>query len=140
MEWRQAVDASAFFLVEATGDSDSTHCDPLFAAGLEVLSPPDDDAESCTLDSCNGTGTDCVDNTVCVDELNDFGGEESKDGNGDDDVDEYEDDGFGLSDKIASEAESRMKDKDAKVGVDADGELMNEMEKNRLFWETCLAT
>nr|DAD33479.1 TPA_asm: hypothetical protein HUJ06_012330 [Nelumbo nucifera] len=51
--WRLVVDASSFFLVEATGDSEAD-CDPIgTTAGNEFSTVDDDDAESCTSDSCS---------------------------------------------------------------------------------------
>ncbi|XP_019056021.1 PREDICTED: uncharacterized protein LOC104613517 [Nelumbo nucifera] len=119
--WRLVVDASSFFLVEATGDSEAD-CDPIgTTAGNEFSTVDDDDAESCTSDSCS---SEFINGNTVHESFNGFGDDDDNaDGSDEDD---------GLSDISSGGAKSRDEGQD--------GELMNEMEKSKLFWETCLAS
>lgn len=117
MDGKNVIDVSSFFLFEATGDSESDF-EPGMAADVEK-----DDAESCI---CDLYDTDRVeDDDEFVDQWFPKDVDDGDDDEDDDD-DEVTVDQCWISDKM--------------VSVDSGGELMDESEKNRLFWEACLAS
>ncbi|XWS76483.1 hypothetical protein CRYUN_Cryun01aG0180200 [Craigia yunnanensis] len=130
------VDVSSFFLFEATGDSEAGCFDPAMSV---INHAEDDDAESC---SCDTTS----DFLPGVRELNSL---EEKLANVDD-YNEDEEDGEVVEQKEVHLYKKCRDDKRingvvakekklSAVSVDST-ETMNEMEKNRLFWEACLAS
>ncbi|TKY61841.1 hypothetical protein E2542_SST11694 [Spatholobus suberectus] len=119
--------SSSYVLLEATGDSEAD-CNPptMGEHGYEV-GRADDDAQSCSYDSsetCNAA------------EVN---GYESL--NNDDDDDDVEDEKkaetHGTSYCDDDEMQQHQK---SWVSDDSGQELVDEMEKNKLFWEACLAS
>ncbi|KAK8486221.1 hypothetical protein V6N13_002885 [Hibiscus sabdariffa] len=125
----KVIDISCFLLLEATGDSETLCFDPAMS--------DDDDAESC---SCDTPG---------VRELNEL---EQKANVGDEDEDEDEEEGK----VVELQKEPRLHKNCREDGSDHQGfngvgkgkkpssasvdspETLNE--KNRLFWEACLAS
>lgn len=118
---RNLVDVSSFLFFEATGDSELDSVDP--NVSITTFSQHDDDAESCSYDSSDfHTAHDEVINDSCCHHFQAC--------IIDDNVEE------------GDEAHSHIRDeKKSSVSVDSSHEeLPSEMEKNRLFWETCLAS
>ncbi|KAJ8898704.1 hypothetical protein K2173_004738 [Erythroxylum novogranatense] len=118
------VDVGSFFLVEATGDSDDVHLHPPDIA----VDLADDDAGSCSYD---------VSDHSCVSDLNndDCGCYEGEKYCGNVEEEEIRICGgepwrsdVGFHQKSCASVDSTT------------SEPMTEMEKNRLFWETCLAS
>ncbi|KAK7284701.1 hypothetical protein RJT34_19452 [Clitoria ternatea] len=116
--------SSSYMFLEASGDSEAD-CDPttLWEHAYESGRADDDDAQSCSYDDS--------DESCHADELN---GYESLNG---DDEDEKKFEAYGTSYCEDDEMEEHHK---SSVSDDSDQELMDEMEKNRLFWEACLAS
>ncbi|XVF72523.1 hypothetical protein PTKIN_Ptkin12aG0128100 [Pterospermum kingtungense] len=144
----KVVDVSSFLLFEATGDSEAGCC---FDPALSAINPAedhvdDDDAESCSFDA---TSDDLLPAGVFR-ELNSL---EYKRANvvGDDDlIHEDEEDGEVVDQQEVHNLYKKCRDdqrfingvaakekKSSAVSVDSS---MSEMEKNRLFWEACLAS
>ncbi|KAK9282163.1 hypothetical protein L1049_005075 [Liquidambar formosana] len=138
MESRNVVDVSCFLLFEDSGDSEADF-DPIMAVDVaHDNNVADDDAESCSCDL-----SDCE--RVC--ELKDLEVQEYFEDSDDDDYEgevnsygqSYSGEQKGLT-KIASGLMMAAgQDQKSRAGVDSAME-MNEMERNRLFWETCLAS
>lgn len=142
------VDVSSFFLFEATGDSEAeAGCfDPAGAMSVINHDEDDGDAESCSWD----TTSDFIrELNRLEDRPNIVVGEDEEDDDGDRDgdgevVDQKEPvchlykkcrDDDGLSKSKLEKKSSRS------VSVDStQTQTMNEMEKNKLFWEACLAS
>ncbi|XP_061342550.1 uncharacterized protein LOC133288757 [Gastrolobium bilobum] len=131
MDRKDPMDFSSYIHFEATGDSE-VDCDPnLGGYACEIARVGgDDDALSCSYD-----GSD----TCNAAELN---GYESCDaGDHDDDEkkeDEEKDEVYGIS--YCEDDEMQEGDQKSFVSFDSGQELVDEMEKNRLFWEACLAS
>ncbi|KAB2069959.1 hypothetical protein ERO13_A08G116000v2 [Gossypium hirsutum] len=145
----KVVDVSSFLLFEATGDSESgCSSDPAMVDISHDDDGDDDDAESCSCDIApdvvHGVGE--VGGSLKNKFANVVEGVNDEDDDDDDDgvVEQKEvqlykkscrDDqrikgvGVGKEKKSSSSAENSNS-----------SETMNEMEKNRLFWETCLAS
>ncbi|GMN38150.1 hypothetical protein TIFTF001_007387 [Ficus carica] len=128
------VDVSSFFLFEATGDSEScSKSDPDIAEdGEDSVSHDDDDAESCSWDPADRGPSigDSMDGGDAIDQ---------ESWNGGDDECDRDDDGGGVEEETGGTFGRRK----SEVSVDStttEFESLNEMEKNRLFWETCLAS
>lgn len=114
------ADASSFFLFEATGDSE---VDGREGPGhAEEVPMDEDDAASCSCDSSDWTDLDGVGGCDVEAWLGD-GREEDED-------DELEDE---------QNSHPRAEYKSC-VSVESTNELMNEMERSKLFWEACLAS
>ncbi|XVF21873.1 hypothetical protein REPUB_Repub12eG0127000 [Reevesia pubescens] len=143
------VDVSSFLLFEATGDSEAGYFDPAmsdFINHADNNDDDDDDAESC---SCDTTTSDFLLPGV-GNQLN-YGLEDKANVDGDDHHEDEEDgevveqqkeihlyekcrDDQRINGGVANEKKSS-----SAVSVDST-KTMNEMEKNRLFWEACLAS
>ncbi|EXC34672.1 hypothetical protein L484_020441 [Morus notabilis] len=131
---KNVVDVSSFFLFEATGDSEScskTNPDE------RVSDLDDDDAESCSWDSTDR----CPSNGDSMDSVDAIDRNCSNDDEDDEcDRDEEEEGSDPVQRRTWSGSGERRK---SNVSVDSTTksfESLNEMEKNRLFWETCLAS
>lgn len=146
MDMKQPADVSRFMLFEATGDSEAD-CDSPMMMDDQVDNNDDDndDAESCSYDgsenqNCNLQGDQqhhhgCGSCELDYDEHHDA--EKKKDEgeacgsygisycDDDDDVD---------VDEIIQKRHKSI------LSVDSGQHLMDEMEKNRRFWEACLAS
>ncbi|XVF32677.1 hypothetical protein REPUB_Repub17cG0103300 [Reevesia pubescens] len=135
----KVVDVSSFLIFEATGDSETGFFDPAMSV-INHAENDNDDAESC---SCDTTS----DFLPGVREVN--SSLEDKENDGDDD---YEEDGEVVEQKevhlykkcrddnrqrINGGGVAKENKKSSAVSVDS---TLNEMEKNRLFWEACLAS
>lgn len=124
MEWKYSNEMSSFFLFEASGDSEGEF------NHLVSTAHDDDDAESCSCDSSELLGFrggvyDMIEvDLVCGDPIHDGGG---VDIGGHDDHRTAE-----ISPREEGEEESKS------GGADGIGGVVDEVERNRLFWETCL--
>ncbi|KAG6575870.1 hypothetical protein SDJN02_24581, partial [Cucurbita argyrosperma subsp. argyrosperma] len=107
-------DFSSHLLFEATGDSEA---DSLVGHGSSTVSVEFNDAESCTDD------TPAMRNKVQTYENDDD----------DDDDDENEE-------EVESKPIGFMTESSASIDSAEEFKMLNEVEKNRLFWETCLAS
>ncbi|KAK9146818.1 hypothetical protein Sjap_006721 [Stephania japonica] len=141
-----AVDVSACFLVEASGDSEKDMAADCVKAIEEdsATARAEDDAESCCSDGLNGyngyveSGGDGNEDEECFEGNDHHGEDEDEDG-------EHEND-FGsdiLEDQSWDDMESMQSEvnKDERSRVESiHGEyLVSEDEKNKVFWDTCLA-
>ncbi|KAG5559990.1 hypothetical protein RHGRI_003316 [Rhododendron griersonianum] len=125
MEWKYSNEMSSFFLFEASGDSEGE-----FNHLVSTAHDDDDDAESCSCDSSELLGFrggvyDLIEvDRVCGDHIHDGG---DVDIGGHDDHRTAE-----ISPREEGEEESKS------GGADGIGGVVDEVERNRLFWETCL--
>ncbi|XP_021621853.1 uncharacterized protein LOC110621882 [Manihot esculenta] len=122
MDTKKDVDLSSFLLVEASGDSESD-----FDPNSAIKDHVDDDAQSCSCDVSDyySRVTEVQQESVHgVDDHHKEVGKEQED-----EVHGYQEWANGLT----------VNQKSC-VSVESTNESMNEMEKNRLFWETCLAS
>ncbi|KAK9084092.1 hypothetical protein Scep_030563 [Stephania cephalantha] len=146
-----AVDVSACFLVEASGDSEKDMAADRVKAVEEdsAAARADDDAESCCSDGLNNAGYNgYVERGGDENEDEEYNRVEGNDHHGDDEDGEHEND-FGSDNTLEDhqrwdELESSMQsevNKDERSRVESiHGEyLVSEDEKNRVFWDTCLA-
>ncbi|KAI3425525.1 uncharacterized protein J3R85_010272 [Psidium guajava] len=118
------ADASSFFLFEATGDSE---VDGREGPGHEEEVPmEEDDAASCSCDSSDWTDAGGVGGCDVEAWLGDAREE--------DEDDELEDE---QSSRAQQPPGAEYK---SCVSVESTNELMNEMERSKLFWEACLAS
>ncbi|KAK8521830.1 hypothetical protein V6N13_021910 [Hibiscus sabdariffa] len=133
----RAVDVSSLLLFEATGDSESgCNFDPV-VADTNNREDDDDDAESCSCDTV----------LPCVSEIDSL---ENRFANADDDDDD--DDGVVeqrevqmykkccRDDRVNGGFVAKDKKTSSDVLVENSNQTLNEKEKNRLFWEACLAS
>ncbi|KAJ7972871.1 WD repeat-containing protein 55-like [Quillaja saponaria] len=119
----------SFMLFETTGDSE-VNCDPTMNEfGCEFVKwadyVHDDDAESCSYDICdfnNGCDSGDVDDEC--------------DGEKNEEKDDVSHDQTWYADRDDVHPEHH----ETSVSVDSIPEEVNEMEKNRRFWEACLAS
>ncbi|GMH02653.1 hypothetical protein Nepgr_004492 [Nepenthes gracilis] len=135
---KKVVDLSSFLLLEAAGDSEADF-DPWAAMNVghggaaagdhgDEEEEDDDDAESCSYDACEDASHAyevkdlCNDSGVCDDD----GIHHISAG---DEMIEGED----RTSEVASTADSHS-------WRDASKEKVSEMDKNKLFWETCLSS
>ncbi|XP_057425396.1 uncharacterized protein LOC130718787 [Lotus japonicus] len=129
MDWNKGHgDFSSYIHFEVTGDSEAD-CDPVMGDYAFELARSvdnvDDDALSCSYDESDGSG---VYNAVEVDQLHEH--HES--------CDEIEEDVvYGRSYCEDDEMQEHHK---SYVSFDSGHDVLDEMEKNRLFWEACLAS
>ncbi|CAL5357561.1 unnamed protein product [Camellia sinensis] len=138
MDEMNVVDVSSFMLLEATGDSEVDSELNMDVAADHDADDDDDDAQSCSCDLLDYCGPEfdydhlgnAHDQDLHFDDDDDEGEVIDQDWTDDDNDD---DDQVGLS----STAKAGLHKKSS---VDSNMELMNEMEKNRLFWEACLAS
>ncbi|XP_027368002.1 uncharacterized protein LOC113873850 [Abrus precatorius] len=130
MDRKEPVDFSSCIHFEASGDSE-VDCDPIM--GSEIARDDDgdacndnDDALSCSYDGSGACNAADLDGYVSWDEH-------------DDDDDEKKEDVFGVS---CCEDDDEMHEENMKsyVSFDSGQEFVDEVEKNRLFWEACLAS
>ncbi|KAJ9187716.1 hypothetical protein P3X46_003140 [Hevea brasiliensis] len=136
---KKDVDLFSCLLVEASGDSEADF-DPNVAINKD-LADDDDDAQSCSCD----VSDDCY---SCVADLNACN--EVEQASIDHVVDDYKDEEEKQDKKEEPEVHGYQEwanghlgltvDQKSCVSVESTNEPMNEMEKNRLFWETCLAS
>lgn len=126
MDMKNPFDVSSSnMLLEASGDSEAD-CNPTMSEHGYEFGRADDDAQSCSYDSsetCNAA------------ELN---GYESF--NNDDDVVEDEKNAEVHGTSYCDDDDEMQQYQKSCVSDDSGQELMDEMEKNRLFWEACLAS
>jgi len=147
---KRDMDVSSFFLFEAMGDSEEDLCDTIHPMimgdrqGDNIAAMAEDDAESCSYDLSDSPGVDelhdcdllqaCVDDECDDDDDDDDDEEEEAE-------EEEEEEGHSYPAWAAEHnwklAAGRRK---SSVSVDSSEELMDEEEKNRLFWEACLAS
>jgi hypothetical protein len=142
------MDVSSFLLFEAMGDSEEDcdiHHHPIvgddqgdIATAMAIMA--DDDAESCSYDSFDSPTVDDLDDCDDLDLLQASVNDDDDDGHDDDD-DEEEEEGHSYPTWAVEHnwklAAGRRK---SSVSVDSGNEFMDEAEKNRLFWEACLAS
>lgn len=146
MEGNNVVNVSSFFLFEeATGDSDETNHNskPTTANDNIGVAMDDDDAESCSWDLSDSHNQ--LDDDDGHDDVHDDHKERRKE----------EEDGDEEEDAEISSAYNQKWDEKRSIGISIDNhqkssvsvdstkddfESLNEMEKNRLFWEACLAS
>ncbi|GMI73780.1 hypothetical protein like AT3G62990 [Hibiscus trionum] len=130
----KVVDLSYFLHLEATGDSEAGYFDPSMPAVINH--DQNDDAESC---SCEYDTTSdllhmVIEFNYSLDDDANVGGDDEEDGEVvDQEVRLYKKCRYDpcINGIVAKESK--------KSSVDSTG-TMNEMEKNRLFWEACLAS
>ncbi|KAJ6941063.1 hypothetical protein NC651_006992 [Populus alba x Populus x berolinensis] len=140
---KKSVDVSSFLLVEATGDSE-VDSDPNMTI-IDLVDDDDDgDAESCSCDtsyhSCvNGVYSEVEEyhvNYNVVDEEQRRQEEEEEE-----EEEQQQEKGVHVYQSRVDHGHAGlpMKQKSC-VSVDSANESINEKEKNRLFWEACLAS
>lgn len=138
MEDKKVVDLFSWFLFESTGDSEDIF--ELNVASEDAkMDVEEDDAHSCCCDFMvfDDLGDTHDEDYHIVDD--DDGGDDYFD---DDDDGDDEDDDDDEEEEVSSRGKSRQHKK-LRVSDDSISttmELMNEMEKSRLFWEACLAS
>ncbi|XVE77706.1 hypothetical protein DITRI_Ditri13aG0084400 [Diplodiscus trichospermus] len=141
----KVVDVSSFLLFEATGDSEAGCFDPAAMsvthhAEEEEEEEEEEDAESC---SCNGTSefSPGVRQHNSLEEKAKGGDDHHEDEEDGEVVDQKE---VGVYKKCRDDhrqINGVAKEEKASSAVSVDStETMNEKEKNRLFWEACLAS
>ncbi|XP_020211739.1 acidic leucine-rich nuclear phosphoprotein 32 family member A [Cajanus cajan] len=138
MERKQPLDFSSYFYFEASGDSEQDDCDPPIMGGytcdisMAVAGYHDDNDDAL---SCNYDGSAAEldeDEDEDEDEGDSYCDEEHED-------DEKKSEVYGMSycDDDDEMQEEQMK---SHVSFDSRQEFVDEMEKNKLFWEACLAS
>ncbi|CAK7348226.1 unnamed protein product [Dovyalis caffra] len=142
---RKSVDVSSFLLVEATGDSE-VDSDANMASIDLVDDADDDDAESCCCDSSDHScASDFINGARSEVEAYNVNCHVVDDADDDDDDDEEEEEeqekGVHVYQSWVEHGHVGlpMKQKSC-VSADSAKESLNEQEKNRLFWEACLAS
>ncbi|GAU17602.1 hypothetical protein TSUD_341460 [Trifolium subterraneum] len=121
---------SSYMLIEATGDSEVDSNDPnMNGFGYEIVSVDydDDDAQSC----CHDNAAEFKFKTY--ESWNDDDDDEKKNKEGDVNV-------YGSSYCEDDEMQEQNNYKSYVSDDSSDKEFVDEMEKNRLFWEACLAS
>ncbi|KAF7804802.1 phosphopantothenoylcysteine decarboxylase subunit VHS3 [Senna tora] len=136
MDMKQSVDVSRFMLLEATGDSEAD-CD-LIARLHHDDDDDDDDAQSCSYDGSDESDTQNFNLGYgsCDPDFNNDA-EKKKDGGEEEEEEEEK--------ACVYYGSSYCDDGDEEVqkhqnSSDSGQHLMDEMEKNRRFWEACLAS
>ncbi|XP_057507845.1 uncharacterized protein LOC130790823 [Actinidia eriantha] len=131
MDEKKVVDVSSFMLFEATGDSEANS---ELNMDVDVVTDEEDeeDAESCSCDNLLDRGP--------IAELEEFDDENLAHAHEEvhpviDDDDDSDDDEVMMSSMVKD-----RQHKKSKGCVESAMELMSEMEKSKLFWETCLAS
>ncbi|KAG6749922.1 hypothetical protein NC652_033423 [Populus alba x Populus x berolinensis] len=134
---KNSVDVSPFLLVEAAGDSE-VDSDPTMST-IDLVDD-DDDAESCSCDTSDHSCVSDIINGACskveayqvnynaVDDDHDHDGEEE------------EEEGVEVCQSWVHHVHGLPVKQKSCVSVDSSNESMNEKEKDRLFWEACLAS
>uniref|UniRef100_A0A5B6YUN0 Uncharacterized protein n=1 Tax=Davidia involucrata TaxID=16924 RepID=A0A5B6YUN0_DAVIN len=154
MDLRNVVDVSSFLHCEATGDSEADS-DLNMGAVSTDMDVAEDDAQSCSCDL-----SDCA-RVIEFDHFDDDDGDDLEYvHDDDDDDDDYDDDDeeeeeevinqyWAGDDKVAPPSKApglvtctaaAGQRKKSRGCIDPTKELMNEMDRNKLFWETCLAS
>ncbi|CAL9245325.1 unnamed protein product [Arabidopsis halleri] len=122
MTKNNVVEVSPFLFMEASADSETTHQerghDGDDVKGREEYG---EDAESCRCETSTSQRTSRSTDFDPVEEEADVAGENEDDDDEDGEVNSYRRDG-------------------GKLTVDSSSRLMSEIEKNRMFWEACLAS
>ncbi|MBA0826478.1 hypothetical protein Goarm_011324 [Gossypium armourianum] len=144
----KAVDVSSFLLLEATGDSESgCSSDPAMVdISHDDDDDDDDDAESCSCDTAPDVvhGVREIGGSLKNKFANVVEGVDDEDDDDDDDgvVEQKEVQLYkkGCRDDERIKGVGVGKEKKSSSSAENSSETMNEMEKNRLFWETCLAS
>ncbi|ESW16567.1 hypothetical protein PHAVU_007G167000 [Phaseolus vulgaris] len=131
MERKEPLDLSSYFCFEASGDSEEADRDhPIFGGGGD----DNDDALSCNYEGCGGWEGGVLDG-----EENECCEEEHDDEIAKKEVEEDEKSGvYGMS--CCEDDEMEEEQMKSFVSFDSSQEFVDEMEKNRLFWEACLAS
>ncbi|BAT95661.1 hypothetical protein LR48_Vigan02g110500 [Vigna angularis] len=135
MERKKPLDFSSYFCFEASGDSEEAHPDdPIFAC--EMTRAYGDDENDDAL-SCNFEGSGAFDGAVFDEEEN-----ECCDDDHDDEIAKVTQDEksgvYGMS--YCEDDDMEEEHMKSHVSFDSGHEFVDEMEKNRLFWEACLAS
>nr|GMD23615.1 CBL-interacting serine/threonine-protein kinase 7-like [Ipomoea batatas] len=126
-----AVDVSRFFLFEVTGDSSE-----VISSSVTEDFWADDDAQSCSCDSSDAQSIrlfsgeeERLGSSCCVENDGDDEEEEEEDG---DEVNQSENRGGVGPQQKQNESSSKVQGGSV--------ELVNEKDRDRLFWEACLAS
>ncbi|OVA12549.1 hypothetical protein BVC80_8549g4 [Macleaya cordata] len=135
MDWRcnSRLDVSPFLLLETTGDSEEG-VDPVIVGNKSVV-VDNDDAESCNYETCD---------VIFVDDYNvDYDQDYYEDQDNSDYAEGCDENRYpwktGLSElSSGSVCLGRDDDEESRVGIKGRDQEMNEIEKNKIFWETCL--
>ncbi|OIV91304.1 hypothetical protein TanjilG_01835 [Lupinus angustifolius] len=135
------ADFSSYILFEASGDSEAD-CDPMMNGNLYEHHRVDDqdcddddgdDALSCSYDESDTSNSDELINMYDDDEsCDDEYGDEKKEN------EELVDGVYGAS--YCEDDEMQEENQKIYVSSNSNQEFVDEMEKNRLFWEACLAS
>ncbi|MBA0736847.1 hypothetical protein Gogos_010337 [Gossypium gossypioides] len=142
----KAVDVSSFLLFEATGDSESGCSSDPAMVDISHDDDGDDDAESCSCDTAPDVvhGVREIGGSLKNKFANVVEGVDDEDDDDDDDgvVEQKEVQLYkkGCRDDERIKGVGVGKEKKSSSSAENSSETMNEMEKNRLFWETCLAS
>jgi hypothetical protein len=133
---KNSVDVSPFLLVEAAGDSE-VDSDPTMST-IDLVDD-DDDAESCSCDTSDLSCVRDIINGACSEvEAYQVNYNVVDD---DDDQEEEEEEGVEVCQSWVHHVHVGLPVKQKPcVSVDSSNESMNEKEKDRLFWEACLAS
>ncbi|KAE8676750.1 hypothetical protein F3Y22_tig00111582pilonHSYRG00969 [Hibiscus syriacus] len=128
----KVVDLSFLLHLEATGDSEAGYSDPAISSGVNHAQDDDnEDAESCSCDTTSDLHM-VIEHNYSLD-----GGNASVEDDEDNDGEVV--DKKCIYDPCINGMEAAESKKSSAVSIDS-SQTMNEMEKNRLFWETCLAS
>ncbi|KAK7344451.1 hypothetical protein VNO77_14077 [Canavalia gladiata] len=128
MERKEPMDFSSYIYFEASGDSEAD-CDPIYATDEIARVDDNDDALSCSYDGSDACNHTELDGYEVWDE------DEDEDEN----EDEKKEDGvYGMS--YCEDDEMEEEHLKSYVSFESGQEFVDEMEKNRLFWEACLAS
>lgn len=135
------MDLSRFMLFEATGDSEAADgvADTIIdvqSAGVDGDDEDDDDAESCSHEGSETRNRDLGDQELvghksCVADA-EFQHHDKKNN------EEEETDVYGTS--YCDDDEVQKRQHRSSSSVDSGQQLQDEVEKNRRFWEACLAS
>ncbi|XP_021612154.1 uncharacterized protein LOC110614798 [Manihot esculenta] len=136
MDTKKVVDLSSCLLLEDSGDSE-VDFDPNLPFNKD-LAAADDDAQSCSCDVSDNFYSCVTDLNACSEVeqasvhhvVDDFKEEEEKE----------EDQQLHGYQEWANGHLGLPENQKSCVSVESTNEPMNETEKNRLFWETCLAS
>ncbi|KAK8650696.1 hypothetical protein V6N13_140323 [Hibiscus sabdariffa] len=140
----RAVDVSSFLLFEATSDSESG-CNFNPAVADSNREDDDDDAKSCSCDTVlPGVREDDSLENIFANAGGDVGDDDGGGGNDDDGVVEQREVQMYKKccrgDRVNGVFVTKDKKPSSDVSVENSNQTLNEKEKNRLFWEACLAS
>ncbi|KAF9623157.1 hypothetical protein IFM89_037738 [Coptis chinensis] len=141
MDLRYVIDVSSFFVVESSGDSE-VDLDPIISTGSKNIALAENDAASCCDEYDVASMDDCVDIELQENNKEDcyhdnevnYGSHIFGDGSW-----TCQKMDFSYQSCISIQTAEHEHEKQPKGGDDVSEELMNEEEKSRLFWITCLA-